>query len=353
MGRIVNPNDLTAEILKRADQKRRAAEALQIQKEQRAQAKEQNTEHEIIKYFNSNELKTTSTNLANKFYSLVPLAKEINGQMYLDVLYNGQGKNEIYVYSSYFFNDAALHAKGITRRKFMAYDYFVAMACNNLFIEGNNKVSLTKIWHEMGNKGTPNPRQLQELREALYLGIYTRIVINNKDILKCYKPDAEYYKEIDTQVIPAQIDTDRKIANNSIMNETVILSGLSPFMLVAIPLNQLNSWDKNILKLYSGSRSARYWRVMQYLMLEIAWMRNPGSNRSNIITVEHLCNAVGDKTRADKQRTLDLTYKLLEQVFKPLDYINSYKEDPKTGNIILGYNKDRQPKLSAKKKKKA
>ena len=64
MGRIVNPNDLTAEILKRADQKRRAAEALQIQKEQRAQAKEQNTEHEIIKYFNSNELKTTSTNLA-------------------------------------------------------------------------------------------------------------------------------------------------------------------------------------------------------------------------------------------------------------------------------------------------
>ena len=345
MGRVVDPEEITAEILKKAQQKKRAQEAHEIQKEKRAQVQEQEKAGAAIKYASGETLQTTGTKLANEFYSIAPPFTEIDGQLTLNTIYANKAGHDIAVYSYFNFNEGELKRYGITRRQFTDYDYFVAMVCNNLYLENNKQVSLTKIWHEMGNPKSPNPKQLQELREALILGATTILHISNKEVLDHYKIDTETYSDIASPVIPAQIKTDYSRANGSIMNATVYINALSPFILVADPLNQISTWDKQVLKLYDGSRSARYWRVMRYLMQQIAWIRNDPS-RSNKITIEHLCATVGDKTRADKQRTLKLTYELLDKVFKPLDYVSSYKTDNKDGGIILNYNKDRKPKLN-------
>ena len=346
MGRVVNPGEISAEILKKAEKKKRAQAARDIQKEkqEKAQAQTQANDTQAIRYEQGNTLQTTGTKLANEFYSIAPPFNEIDGQLTLNTVYASKGGNDIAVYSYFNFNDRELKQYGITRRNFTDYDYFVAMVCNNLFLENNRQVSLTKIWREMGNINTPNPRQLQELREALILGATTILHINNKDVLDAWKEETETYSDIVSPVIPAQIKTDYFRANGRIANETIIINGISPFILVADPLGQIQTWDKQILKLYQGSRSGRYWRVMHYLMREIAWIRND-TNRSNKITIEHLCAAVGDKTRADKQRTLKLTYELLDSVFIPLDYISSYKTDNKDGGLILRFNKERRPKI--------
>ncbi len=344
-GRVADPEEITAEILKKAQQKKRAQEAHEIQKEKRAQLQGHEKAGAVIRYENGDILQTTNTKLANEFYSFAPPFTEIEGQLTLNTIYANKAGRDIIVYSCFSFNEDELKRHGITRRQFTDYDYFVAMVCNNLYLEGNIKVSLTKIWHEMGNPKSPNPKQLQELREALILGATTFLYINNKEVLDLYKIDTDKYSDIISPVIPAQIKTDYSRANGNIMDGTVKLNDLSPFILVANPLNQICTWDKQVLKLYDGSRSARYWRVMRYLMGQIAWIRNNPS-RNNKITIEHLCAAVGDKTRADKQRTLKLTYELLDKVFIPLDYISSYKTDNKDGGIIVNYNKERKPKLN-------
>lgn len=342
MGRVVNPGEISAEILKKAESKKRAQAARDIQKKKQGKAQEQAAQ--VIRYEQGDTLQTTGTKLANEFYSIAPPFNEIDGQLTLNTVYANKGGNNIAVYSWFHFNEGELKQYGITRRNFTDYDYFVAMVCNNLFLENNRQVSLTKIWREMGNTKTPNPRQLQELREALILGATTILHINNKEVLDAWKAETETYSDIVSPVIPAQLKTDYFRANGNIANETIIINGISPFIIVADPLNQIQTWDKQILKLYQGSRSGRYWRVMHYLMREIAWIRNDTA-RSNKITIDHLCAAVGDKTRADRQRTLKLTYELLDTVFIPLDYISSYKTDNKDGGIVMRFNKERKPKI--------
>lgn len=350
MGRVINPEELTAEILKRAGQRKRAADAREKQTQQQAAAQGLDIlSPEKIKYYHGDKLQTTSTKLANEFFSIAPPITEIDGQLTLNTIYTTKGGEDIAVMSYYNFNEKELNANGITSREFTDFDYFVAMTCNNLFMEGNKIVSLTKIWHEMGNPKNPNPQQLQALRKSLIKGMTTIITISNIEVLKAWKIDIDSgtYKNIKSPVMPIMLKEEKSRANGNIIVETVYIYALSPFIVVAEPLNQITTWDKAILRLYPGSRSGRYWRVMRYLMREIAWIRND-SSRAPKITIDHLCASVGDKTRADKQRTLTLTYELLEKVFKPLDYISSYRTDNKDGGIILKYNKDRKPRLNDK-----
>lgn len=341
-GRAIKPADVSAEVLKRAGQKKRAADARATQKERQEQ---QEQPAEKIKYKKGDTLKTTSTKLANEFFMLNPPITEIDGQLTLNTIYTKKAGHDVAVLTYYSYNEQYLQAHGITRREFSDFDYFVAMVSNNLFLEGNNKYSFTKLWHEMGNPKTPNAQQLQQLRESLRIGLSTILHISNKEVLEAWGIETDTYQDIESPVIPVQIKTDINKANGQIMNETIYQYAVSPFLLVADPLNQIATWKKDILKLYKGKRSARYWRVMRYLMQTIAWIRNGG--RDPKIAINTLCDAVGDKTRADKQRTVKLTYELLDSVFKPLEYVCSYKTDPKDGGIILKCSKSNKPKLNS------
>ena len=327
---------------KQAQKQARAADAREIQRAKLGQAQTRNT----IRYKTGNTLITTNTKLANEFFSsLASPIMEVDGQLQFTTIYAKNKGIEIPVCTSYSYNEKFLSQNGITRHKFEAIDYFISMVLNNLYSEGNREISFTKLWHELGNTKSPNPRQLEELREAVLLGMSTIIDINNRELLEFYGIDTEDYIDIQSPVLPIRIKTERSKVNGNITNATIAIDYYSPFILVADPLGQISTWDKRILKLYPGSRTARYWRVMRYLMREIGWMRN-SSKRSNIIKATSLCEAVGDKTRADKQRTLKLTYELLEKAFMPLDYVSSFVED-KNGNIALTYNKERKPRLNA------
>ena len=321
MGRVINPEEISAEILKRAEQRKRAeaaSKALQEKQEQK-QAADQ------INYKPGNTITTTSTKIASEFFSLAPPVREIEGQLTLNTTYTTKGRN-IAVLSYFSYNDDKLNANGITSREFTDFDYFVAMVCNNLFSEGNKQVSLTKLWHEMGNPKNPNPVQLQELRKSLIKGMSTQITISNREILEAYNINTDSYVDIQSPVMPNMIKTEHNKANGNIMNETVYIYELSPFILVADPLHQITTWKKDILRLYKGSRTARYWRVMRYLMQQIAWIKND-EKRANRITFKHMFEATGAKRTEDRNNTLKIVSSLLEDAFKPCGYISKYKID--------------------------
>lgn len=320
MGRVVNPEELTAEILKRAKQRQRADAASKAQREKLEQKKAADK----ISYLPGDTLKTTSTHLAKEFFSLTPPITEINGQLTLSTLYGTNARGEAVNVLSYFsYNEKVLNANGITKQEFNDFDYFVAMVCNNLFTEGNKQVSLTKLWHEMGNPKTPNSTQLQELRKSLIKGMSTQITISNREILELYNINTDSYIDIQSPVMPILIKTEHNRSNGNIMNETVYILQLSPFILVAEPLNQITNWKKDILKLYKGTRNARYYRVMRYLMQEYAFMRN-NKKRVNRITFKALFAATGAKRTEDRNTTLKIVSGVLEDAFKPCGYIKGF-----------------------------
>ena len=339
---------IAAEMLKKASQKQRAADARESLKAKQDQGKEQAAGS--IQYNKGSTIKTTSTKLANEFFGITTPATELDGQLALKSIYDRNGR-EVAVLSYYSYNESELRANGITKKEFTDFDYFVAMVCNNLFLENNRQVSLTKIWHEMGNPKAPNQTQLQELRKSLIKGMTTIINISNRDILEAYNEDTETYTDIKMSVMPVIIKTEHNRTKGNVTNETVYILELSPFMLVAEPLNQITTWNKDILKLYKGSRTAKYWSVLRCLMREIAWMRND-KKRNPKITFDYLFSETGSNRTEARNAALKIAESLLEDTFKPCGYIKDFKIDHQKRCITLTCTPkaDNTPKITEKSK---
>ena len=74
-------------------------------------------------------------------------------------------------------------------QNFDAYDFFVASALDALYSRGDNLVSISKIWHEMGGKGSPNTEQLSELENSLLKGMTTPFVLDDKEVMRARGKD--------------------------------------------------------------------------------------------------------------------------------------------------------------------
>ena len=211
---------------------------------------------------------------------------------------------------------------------------------DTLYAAGNDVVSFTKIYNEMGGEGSPTTKQLEPIYYSLLKGMTTIITIDDAEAQKAWKAGAGTYHEIVSPVIPVQLGNERFIANGKIANGFVKINGVSPFMQVAKPLGHITAWEKGILRLYTGRKTKRYYSVMRFLMLQIGWMRN--GTRSRKILYSALYQYTGDTTTRAQQLTRDMMYRLLDEVFKPADYITAYKEeaDPTPG-VVLTLSKNR------------
>lgn len=301
-----------------------------------------------IKYNPTTKLETVTDKLANVFYSLAAPAGGfggLNGQRQMIPLkYEGKkSKKEITLFYDYVYDETTL-AKYSLSKEFDDFDFFVMTILDNLFVEGNTAVTLTKIYNEMGNTKSPNPEQLEPILNSLIKGMSTIITIDDMEVQKAWNigPNGKYHV-ITSPVIPVQLGTERFLVNGRISNGFVRINARSPFLQVAAPLGHVTAWDKEILKLYKGRRTKRYYSVLRFLMMQIGWMRNSKSKRSNKILYDALYSHTGDRSTRAKQLTRDMMYRLLDDVFIPAQYVTSYKEDGK-GNpgVILTINKNRQ-----------
>lgn len=315
-----------------------------------------------VKYKPGVELKASTDKLSNIFYSVTaPAGKELNGQRGLltmperdsmnELSYERHGASkEISLFYDFFTNESRLRKIGINN-KFDSYDFFISAIADNLFLDGNNAVSLTKFWHELGNTTSPSTAQLTELYKRLVRGATTIVTIDDFDVQKAWGNNK--YSEIISPLMPLQIKGERFIANGNVASATIIINNLSPFFVLSQSLGHYSTWKRDILKLYTGRKTPRYYAVFQYLMIQIGWLRNPTSARSNKITYKDLYEYTGDTSTRSKQLTRDMMYRLFDEVFIPAKYIKSYKEDT-TGEpgVIINCTKNplALPKTTKKKK---
>lgn len=316
-----------------------------------------------IRYNVGTELQASTDKLSNVFFSIAaPKSKNyISGQremlnipreemIPLKYEHDGAAK-QITLFYDFFPNESQLKKLGLDS-KFDSYDYLISTVLDNLLLEDNDTVSLTKVWHELGNAKSPNSSQLTELYKRIARGATTIVTIDDEQVQKAWGNDTDgTYNEIISPLMPVQIHGEKFIANGNVAKAQLRINGLSPFFVLSQNIGHYSTWKKEILQLYTGRKTTRYYSVFHFLMAQIGWMRNPNSKRSNKITYESLYNYTGDASTRSRQLTRDMMYRLLDEVFIPAGYIKSYKEDNsgKPG-VKLNYTKNAAALLPADKK---
>ena len=173
-------------------------------------------------------------------------------------------------------------------------------------------------------------------------GATTTIHINDLEVQRAWG-NTDRYTEIVGQVFPVTIQNKRFIANGLVAEGAVKINDFSPFHVLATSIGHVTQWDKDILKLYTGRRTKRYWTVLLHLIREIGWMRNDKSKRGSKILYSTLYAHNEDKTTRAKQLTRDMLYRLLDEVFKPSGYVLAYKEDDRTSpGVVLTVGEPRK-----------
>ncbi len=256
-------------------------------------------------------------------------------------------KKEITLYYDFVYDERLLKAFGI-EKGFSDYDFLVSAALDNLKEQGNTQVSLTKLWHETGGTGKPNTTHLSELAKSIQKGISTTVFFDDTEVRKAWGYDTSF--ELVSPVMPAQMLKEKYIANGQIADAYINITGYSPFYLLGRSTQHVSTWDKEVLKLYDGKRTKRYYSVFRFLIAQIGWLRNEKSKRSNKILYETLYEHTGANNAKDKQKareqTLAMFYKIIDTVFIPTGYVKSRREDT-TGKpgVILTVSKTGQRKM--------
>lgn len=286
-----------------------------------------------VRYNKGKDLKTSTDKLTNLFFSLAaPKTKGVSaGQREMIPLKyeHGEKSKEITLFYDYSFNEKIMKDLGLSL-SFDSYDFFVSAVCDNLYLQGNNVVSLTKIWRAMDDGSSPSTKQLNELYESLVKGATTTMYLDDREVREAWGIDtSKTYNEIISPVMPLQIKGEKFKSNGAVANAQVVINNLSPFFALSQSIGHYTTWNKDILTMYTGKRTKRYYRVLHFLMIQIGWLRNPISSRSNKITYKSLYAYTGDKTTRARQLARDMAYRLLDEVFIPAGYVKSYKEDNK------------------------
>lgn len=357
-GELVDPDKQTAEIYKKAQKQKRAADARKVQSEKAAEKQSKQQGRPIHYNRSSKETKLTTTKLSNSFFDPIPDMQQIDGQPAMILPYTPRGSEKCAVLTATFsIDEGKLIMCGIdpdTAQLDYGYDFFAMSALDQLRSENNVDVTLTKILKQMGI--TPSQKEMLKLYRSLCIGAATGTKVNNKEVLEAWGINTDEWTEVIGNVMPITIENKYRMIDGNLSKIQIHIGDYSPFYRVSQPLGHLSSWDNELFSLYKGKRTPKYWRLMRYLTKEIAWLRNEkGTDRAPILKLESIYDFVGDKTRQQKKVTKETTYQILSECFAPLYYIDGTKtqEDPKTGAIkIHPLTQEQRQKELAKAKQK-
>ena len=302
-----------------------------------------------VQYNNTTELKTVTDKWANLFFSVAAPrgGLDVSGQRsFIPVKYEkDKSKKEITLFYDYSFDEEIIKKFSLSKR-FTDKDFFVATIIDNLLDEGNEIITLSKIWREMGGHGSPTGKQLDPIYKTILSGMATIVTAEVSDIYTAWNISDNKSRDIVSPVIPVQMLPEKLKVNGKITDATIKITSHTPFYIVGANLGHLTTWPKEVLQLYTGRKTDRYYSVLRYLMRELAWMRNTKGKRGNKILYQSLYDYCGDKSTRDEQLTRNMMCTLLDEVFRPIGYITSYKEDNsgKPG-VKLQYTKASQPRI--------
>lgn len=232
------------------------------------------------------------------------------------------------------------------------FDYFVMLMCDQLYEEGNREVTPTYFLKRMSIPYSD--AAVKKLLFTLIKGASTQLDINNINMLEFLGVDEDKRKAIIGAALPIVIKYDPKKYRGNLSNMTIRINDYTPFRQVADPVRHLETFDKELLTLYEGNRNDKYWRLLHYLYVHIAWLRNDntkGKKRDNCFLMSTIWAELGDVTTHQRAATRKMFLDILEQCFIRRDYIYKVVADPEDSDkYYLLYHKERKPGINAGKR---
>ena len=351
---IANQEPDALEVLNRARKHLKSDKKLEnLEKAREKQQKElqaiPNENARRIKYNNSDTFTFVKDSFSNTVFSRSCDIKMENGRPTLYAVYRSREKNKkaVKLKSVFTYDYEYLKAFNIMDASIdPGYDRAVCTVCDNLYLNCNNRVSLSKMLKEMGIRYSQ--KEAAKLLNTLRKLKAINLIVDNKAVLELYGI-GERYQEIDRAFLPIAIINDRVQVNGNIAETTIEILGFSPFWLVADPISQKTEYEKELFTLYEGRRTSKYWRVIIHLMNEISYLR--GGGRSSKFLLSSIYEDIGDEDTRQKASTKKLVYELLEQVFKPLGYIDNYTPSDDKEFFIVTWSKSSAAKQLKEPKK--
>lgn len=283
---------------------------------------------EHIKFRPIKEIKTPLDKTNSLFYGISQPQpkKDINGQLQFIPVTVGNGKDgkQIAVYYSYFVDTELLDRLGISS-KYTQKDFVISAVINSFRESGNDIITLSQLHKALGNKTRPNTTQLKKLADNLTRQLSTTIKLDTKDIAEAY--NLENYNEFLGSLLPIQIVNEKKMINGQMVESYIKILAEPPLITLAKNTKQITAIPPQLLEV-DETHNDMFYAVFNYLVTEIAHIKNPNFAKHNKILYSTLLKEVGVKPNDSKKknRVLEITFNILKH-FVACEYISGYKEE--------------------------
>lgn len=207
-------------------------------------------------------------------------------------------------------------------RQLTPFDKRVHMAVAALYDAGNKVVTLTSIFHAMGNSRRPNTAALQRVNESIQKMSAASIVIDNTQEAQEYRYDKFVYKG---RLLP--IEQVEHVTNGKLSESAIRLFREPPVVTFARQRKQITAFPLKVLQ-SPGNKTEISIAIENYLLERIGKARGE-NKKANLrrILYDTIYDACGITERKQRQRSREKILALMDH-FQTCGTIRKYTEDP-------------------------
>lgn len=219
---------------------------------------------------------------------------QIPGQLsFIPVSYEKKGADEITLFC------------GMTSDSFLSCltpeDFFILSFLDDAYISGNAKCSVHWLFREyLGER--PSDRQLNDFYKKLEGLAGTTLKINDAQVRNAWEVDEKKtkrtkYREIVQAAAPIKLGAEKYVASGQVADATVLIYDRPAVLQADRVAKQITTVPKSLLQVRKDSgrfvsRTARFYRVLFYLIRRIALIKSGTS--PNMMILNSFYNEIGD-----------------------------------------------------------
>lgn len=250
---------------------------------------------------------------------------DTHGQMKMNFR-TGKTKDVLVFYSINFDElDPALKIS----KKLTPYDKRVYIAAAALFNAGNDVITATQIFREMGNSSQPAPEQIQKIWDSLTKMRAAVIQLDNQKETETIKKYGIF--KYDGQLLP--FERISAYINNTLTDAAIHLFREPPLVSFARQRNQVTTITRKLLESPISKTEANL-QLEDYLLERIGHMKKPNSTTPKKILFATIFNNCGIESRSQRSRAPEKIKRYLEW-YKKNGWIQDYEMQDDGIQIIL------------------
>ena len=250
---------------------------------------------------------------------------DAHGQMMMNFK-TGKTKDVLVFYSINFDElDPALKIS----KKLTPYDKRVYIAAAALFNAGNEVITATQIFREMGNSSQPAPEQIQKIWDSLTKMRAAVIQLDNQKETETIKKYGAF--KYDGQLLP--FERISAYVNNTLTDAAIHLFREPPLVSFARQRNQVTTISRKLLESPISKTEANL-QLEDYLLERIGHMKKPNSTTSRKMLYSTIFENCGIISRSQKSRAPEKIKRYLEW-YKKEGWILGYEMQADGVKIIL------------------